>query len=383
MAVLKFQNPFAANKQGAASALTGTCATLPEEAFLHTLARERKRSERSRRPLLLMLLEARDPNPSEERVMELSQLLVALAPKIRETDVVGWYQGTLTIGVIFTELSTDDKSIILSAILDKLSETARTGLRVADLSQISVSFHFFPDDWSEERPDGSCNDMALYPDIQAAVKERKSTLGIKRAMDIVLSSLMLLISLPLFLVIGAAIKATSEGPVFFRQQRVGQFGRHFTCLKFRSMTVNNDCSVHRQYVSQLIAGKADRVTTDTNPDGVYKLANDHRTTPLGKLLRRSSLDELPPPINVLVGEMPLVGRPPAIPYELAIYQTWHRRRVLQVKPGITGLWQVNGRNRVSFDDMVRYDLQYTSNWSPWLDLTILLRTPAAVLKGAC
>ncbi len=105
-------------------------------------------------------------------------------------------------------------------------------------------------------------------------------------------------------------------------------------------------------------------------------------TPLGKILRRTSLDELPQFINVLRGEMSLVGPRPAIPYELANYKTWHRRRVLEVKPGITGLWQVTGRSRVKFDDMVRLDLRYATSWSPWLDVKILMRTPMAVIKGS-
>ena len=115
---------------------------------------------------------------------------------------------------------------------------------------------------------------------------------------------------------------------------------------------------------------------------VYKITNDKRVTPIGKFLRRTSLDELPQFINVLRGEMSLVGPRPAIPYELAVYKTWHRRRVLEVKPGITGLWQVTGRSRVKFDDMVRLDLRYATSWSPWLDFKILMRTPMAVIKGS-
>jgi len=115
---------------------------------------------------------------------------------------------------------------------------------------------------------------------------------------------------------------------------------------------------------------------------VYKLTNDRRITAVGKYLRRTSLDELPQIFNVFLGEMSLVGPRPAIPYELAAYQTWHRRRILEAKPGITGLWQVTGRSLVKFDDMVRLDLRYATSWSLWLDLIILLRTPAAVLRGA-
>ena len=141
-------------------------------------------------------------------------------------------------------------------------------------------------------------------------------------------------------------------------------------------------NVHKEYVTKLIAGEAERVTSDRKGEGIYKLAGDKRITPLGKFLRRTSLDELPQLINVLCGDMSLVGPRPPIPYELAAYQTWHRRRLLEVKPGITGLWQVTGRSIVGFDEMVRLDLRYATSWTPWLDLEILLRTPAAVIKGS-
>jgi lipopolysaccharide/colanic/teichoic acid biosynthesis glycosyltransferase len=131
----------------------------------------------------------------------------------------------------------------------------------------------------------------------------------------------------------------------------------------------------------LIAGQAAREGSSTYSNGVYKLVNDRRITPLGKFLRRTSLDELPQFLNVLKGDMSLVGPRPAIPYEVAAYETWHRRRVLEVKPGITGSWQVNGRSRVKFDEMVRLDLQYAKSWSPLMDISILMRTPRAIIKG--
>ena len=196
------------------------------------------------------------------------------------------------------------------------------------------------------------------------------------------SLLLIILFMPLFVLIAIAVKVTSKGPIFFKQQRVGQHGRHFTFLKFRSMRDRNDHSAHREYVKQMIAGNAERKLLREGGEGVYKLVNDPRITPLGRFLRRTSLDELPQFWNVLRGEMSLVGPRPPIPYEVAAYQTWHRRRVLQVKPGITGLWQVTGRSRVSFDDMVRLDLQYANFWSLWLDVKILMRTPAAVIKGA-
>jgi lipopolysaccharide/colanic/teichoic acid biosynthesis glycosyltransferase len=146
------------------------------------------------------------------------------------------------------------------------------------------------------------------------------------------------------------------------------------------MHVNNDNSVHRDFVAKLIA--SEEGSTPGKENNVYKIKNDRRITPLGKVLRRTSLDELPQFFNVLRGEMSLVGPRPAIPYELAVYKTWHRRRVLEVKPGITGLWQVTGRSQVKFDDMVRLDLRYATSWSPWLDFKILIRTPLAVIRGS-
>jgi len=147
------------------------------------------------------------------------------------------------------------------------------------------------------------------------------------------------------------------------------------------MYVDNDHNVHKEFVTQMITRELDRDKAGRD-QGVYKLTSDKRITRVGKFLRRTSLDELPQFINVLRGDMSLVGPRPPIPYELAAYQTWHRRRLLEVKPGITGLWQVTGRSTVDFDEMVRLDLRYATSWTPWLDLRILIRTPAAVIKGS-
>jgi lipopolysaccharide/colanic/teichoic acid biosynthesis glycosyltransferase len=187
--------------------------------------------------------------------------------------------------------------------------------------------------------------------------------------------------MPLLYAIGIAIKLTSNGPVLFRQRRVGQFGERFTMLKFRSMYSNNDRDVHKAYVTKLIASETKHPVPSGGGEVVYKITNDSRITRVGKFLRRTSLDELPQFLNVLLGDMSLVGPRPAVRYELAAYQTWHRRRVLEFKPGITGLWQVAGRSRVKFDEMVRMDLRYARQWSPWLDIKILLRTPLAVIRG--
>jgi lipopolysaccharide/colanic/teichoic acid biosynthesis glycosyltransferase len=186
---------------------------------------------------------------------------------------------------------------------------------------------------------------------------------------------------PLYALIAVAIKLTSEGPILFKQDRVGQQGLHFSFLKFRSMYYKNDTKIHQEYTRQLISGKQEGKGAD-GQGTVYKIKDDPRVTPVGKFLRKTSLDELPQFLNVLKGEMSLVGPRPPIPYEVEVYEAWHRRRYLEAKPGITGLWQVEGRSRTKFDEMVRLDLRYAKNWSPWLDIKLLLRTPAAVFKGA-
>jgi lipopolysaccharide/colanic/teichoic acid biosynthesis glycosyltransferase len=355
---------------------------LTEEGFLKALVLERKRSERSKKPFLLMLLEAGHSSTPTAARGALDRVIAALLSTTRDTDVVGWYQKATVVGVIFTGLSPDDKAATLSTLLNKVNSALSSELTFDQFSQIKISFHFYPDSWSEDRPNGGSSDPALYPDCFTPVNGRSGILKFKRFMDFTLSLAGVIVLLPLFLVIAAAVKVSSRGPVFFRQKRVGQYGRTFSFIKFRSMYVNNDTSAHRDYVRQLIAGNAEKIAVNGKAEGVFKLANDKRITPLGKILRKTSLDELPQLWNVVRGEMSLVGPRPPIPYELASYQTWHRRRLLQVKPGITGLWQVTGRSRVSFDDMVRLDLQYATMWSPWLDLKILLQTPAAVVKGA-
>lgn len=359
----------------------GEHVVLNEDAFKRMIAIERKRTERSKEPFLLMLLESGNHQNAEKSARLLDLIVSALLTSIRETDVIGWYKDRTTVGVMFTGLPESDKNAILSTILGRVSATLQNELTFDQFGQISFSFHFFPDDWDHESRGGPSN-PALYPDLHSPANGRRSWLSIKRAMDITGSSLMLIAFAPLFLLIALAIKLTSRGPVFFKQDRIGQHGRRFTFLKFRSMRTGNDHSVHKEYVTRLIAGSAERVAAGANQEGVYKLANDRRITPIGRILRRTSMDELPQFLNVLRGDMSLVGPRPPIPYELAAYQTWHRRRVLQVKPGITGLWQVTGRSRVKFDEMVRLDLRYATCWSPWLDIKILVRTPAAVIKGA-
>jgi lipopolysaccharide/colanic/teichoic acid biosynthesis glycosyltransferase len=343
---------------------------------------ERKRSERSRKPFLLMLVDMGGYVPSERTTKVLGNILSALSLSTRETDVTGWYKHGRVVGVMFTEIGLEDRASVLGIVITRVSETLKSTLSFEQFNQVSLSFHLFPEDWDhddEQRP----TNPRLYPDLEKRDESRKLSNAVKRAMDIGGSLFAMLIFAPLWLTIALVIKLTSKGPVFFRQRRIGQHGTSFTFLKFRSMHVGNDASTHKEYVQQLIAGKAERHPANGNGDGVYKLTKDPRITPVGAFLRRTSLDELPQFINVLRGEMSLVGPRPPVPYEVEAYDFWHRRRVLEAKPGITGLWQVSGRSRVKFDDMVRLDLQYAQNWSPWMDLKIILRTPGAMLgEGA-
>jgi len=202
----------------------------------------------------------------------------------------------------------------------------------------------------------------------------------KRLCDVLLSTVALVVLMPLGLIISLLIKLDSRGKIFFKQERVGMDGRKFLCYKFRTMQADADEGIHRESYKKNIDGKVDANSGDIQKPVFGKVKNDSRITKIGNLLRRSSLDELPQLINVLKGDMSIVGPRPPIPYEVEEYEAWHRKR-LDMKPGITGLWQVSGRNRLTFDEMVRIDLFYIENWSIWLDIKIMILTLPAVLRG--
>jgi lipopolysaccharide/colanic/teichoic acid biosynthesis glycosyltransferase len=353
---------------------------LSEDSFQKMIALERKRSERSRKPFLLMLVDMSGYLPSEKTAKALGSILAALSASTRETDVIGWYKKGSVVGAMFTEIGLEDRASALGTMITRVSETLRSTLTFEQFNRVNLSFHLFPEDWNDDQQQRPANPR-LYPDLEKRDEARKLLSAVKRSMDIVGSLAALIFFFPIFVATAVAIKMTSKGPVFFKQQRIGQHGVSFTFLKFRSMYVGNDASTHKEYVTRMIAGNAERHFSDDNDEGVFKITSDPRVTRVGSFLRRTSLDELPQFINVLRGEMSIVGPRPALPYEVAAYEVWHRRRVLEARPGITGLWQVSGRCRLKFDDMVRLDLQYAQHWSPWLDLRIILRTPAVMLFG--
>src|SRR6202165_2451708 len=182
------------------------------------------------------------------------------------------------------------------------------------------------------------------------------------------------------LIIAAAIRITSSGPVIFKQARLGKRGVPFVFYKFRSMSVNADDRIHRAYVASLISGDHEGINQGNTAKPLYKLKSDPRVTRVGRVIRKTSMDELPQLFNVLKGDMSLVGPRPPIPYEAEKYEAWHLRRILEIRPGITGLWQVEGRSKTSFDDMVRLDLRYIRDCSLMLDLKILIKTVKVVLR---
>ena len=354
---------------------------LDARTFQNCLRLERKRVERSGRRFVLMLLEPgrllRDP--SKRQAFE--QVLTALLRLTRETDLRGWYEEDAIFGVIFTEIADGGCGPILNALLAKIGQALGSVLTLDQINEIKVSFHIFPES-GDGNGSGGIPNFVFYRDLLADRDRDSFYHFLKRSIDIAGSLFGLIFLLPLLVAIGIAIRLTSPGPILFRQERVGHLCRKFTFLKFRSMYVNNDHAIHKAYVERLISAGSKTTPKADGSAGVYKITNDPRVTPIGRFLRKTSLDELPQLLNVLRGEMTLVGPRPCIAYEFACYETWHRQRLLAMKPGITGLWQVMGRSRVKFDEMVRLDLEYAKSRSLWLDFKILAQTPRAIFSGA-
>jgi lipopolysaccharide/colanic/teichoic acid biosynthesis glycosyltransferase len=321
--------------------------------------------------MLVDLTHVLEHNPESE-IPE--RILRVLSASIRDTDVIGWHRRNAALGIIFTEIAHNTRQSVRSTLLLRITGLLYESLDFERFGEVSIASHMFPEEWFHDVPHRPSAPV-LYPDLIQHDKSSRVFSVVKRAMDVSISAVALLLCAPLFCAIGAIIKLSSDGPVLFRQIRVGQHGTPFVFLKFRSMYADSECEVHKNFVAALISGRSE------NGPEVFKLINDLRVTRIGAFLRKTSLDELPQLYNVLKGEMSLVGPRPAIPYEVEAYAPWHRRRVLEAKPGMTGLWQVTGRSRVTFDDMVRLDVRYAMSRSLWLDLKILMKTPLAVLGG--
>ncbi len=348
-----------------------------EALFRDALAREQKRADRFEQPVGLVLVSPVNGTPPEP---QFQQLVNALAASRRAADVIGWFDDGGTLGIIRSHVDLDPLETA-----DSLEATVRGEIekRVTpgQLPAFRLQSGLYSPHTGHSHGDSQAAPLFGLTGREGACVYRAS----KRALDIAGSAALLVACAPLLLVISALVKWTSKGPVFFRQERLGERARPFMMLKFRTMRVDVGAELHQQYVTQFIQGQvkgggpSERASATAPP--VFKIVGDPRVTPVGAFLRRTSLDEVPQFWNVLKGEMSLVGPRPPLAYEVKLYKPWHRLRVLEAKPGITGLWQVTGRSRTTFDEMVRLDIHYARTRSLWLDLKILLATPRAVLSG--
>jgi lipopolysaccharide/colanic/teichoic acid biosynthesis glycosyltransferase len=374
--------------------------------FRAILRNEQDRASRSEHEFSLLLFDIDGGRTGSGQLRDLKD---ALTGRIRAIDEVGWLDGK-HLGVMLPYTSAVGAQMLAVDIYQALSTTPDT-LEWAVYTYPSKWFadddgdprqYYFRDilpEWgTEESPDscasvedvagGACASNAGGRLVQAGgngellaqtsrpLRHRPLPTW-KRAMDIVGAAGGLILTSPFLLIMSLVIKIVSRGPVFFKQQRIGYMGKPFTMWKFRTMRVGADTSNHRQHVTRLINGCGQNGEGFGKP--MIKLDDDPQIIPFGRILRKTCLDELPQLVNVLRGHMSLVGPRPAIAYEVEAYASWHHRR-LDTVPGVTGLWQVNGKNRLTFNEMVRLDIEYLKERSFWLDIGILLKTPLAVLS---
>ncbi len=344
---------------------------LPKIFFLNGLRIEKRRAERSKTPLSIALFSFReDGNGSKEsRHTHIRHFLSYLDQVTRETDIKGYLEDG-KIGLLLPD--TDENGVKLC--VEKIIE----GNGHFPLSVITASYpdHIFQDLLNEEG--NYPNIFSLY--LDETMNPHWFQKAIKKGIDIIGALTGIILFSPVMLIVALAVKISSAGPVIFKQTRLGLKGRRFPFYKYRSMYVNMDDHIHREYVSNLIDGQLEKINQGEKGKPFFKIKEDPRITRVGKIIRKLSLDELPQFFNVLKGEMSLVGPRPPIPYEIEKYKPWHLRRILEMKPGITGLWQVSGRSKTTFDEMVRLDLRYVQNWSVWLDLKILFKTVKEVIQ---
>ena len=384
--------PEQTKQKGCRQKTAATCAAFQEE-----LLRERARSDRTQQLFSVVMFEV----PRSRRGNELADLLSHLVPeRMRATDFMGWFD----LGHLAVIL---DNCLVCSAlsfgneICRRVSHTMRPPNRMivqtfpAQFDKVLV-----PAKRSEPRPvgtpgeshvhcDGGCPEVCLQktgflpgtitvdykalPGIVMRPAVTSHPLPIwKRFMDVAVAALALVLTSPLLLLAALVLKFSTKESVIFSQERVGFLGRPFSMHKFRTMS-NSKISTHREAMRRLIQN-----AETEEPMVPVKTEEEQRVTAVGWFLRKTGIDELPQLVNVLRGEMSLVGPRPPIPYEVEVYERWHSGR-LDAVPGMTGLWQVSGMNRLSFREMARLDIYYSRNMSLWLDIKILVRTPLAVL----
>jgi exopolysaccharide biosynthesis polyprenyl glycosylphosphotransferase len=344
---------------------------LPRSYFLDQLRLEKRRSDRTKAPVTFVLIHFTPPN--REEIGKIKQFLEFIHKNIRETDSLG-YINEGTIGLLLPHTGADGARKLVKKVTDGYAHLNLT-IRPAT----------YPDELFEEFSDAPGEIPDAYPlFLDDPAQARPVRYRLKRVIDIMGSIVGLILLSPLMLLAAVAVKLDSKGPIIFKQIRMGQRGRPFVFYKLRSMVSDSDDRIHREYVDNLIRGNLKEINQGDKDKPLYKIKNDPRVTRVGALLRKLSIDEIPQLFNVLKGEMSLVGPRPPLPYETKAYQAWHLRRILEMKPGITGLWQVSGRSSTTFDEMVRLDVRYIQEWSLLLDLKILLKTIKVVLwpRGA-
>jgi len=349
-----------------------------EDLFRDTVTRERKRTDRSGLAMVMLLIGVQD-NQHESTLALCDGIANTLSAIKSDIDIVGWFEQPSIMGLIVPEIETANLASTCELLESRFRDEITSRFEGDLTERLSIRLRVYPEpqQLGEEEPQGV--DPFLYPEFHAHQDRVGKFQILKRGIDILGSLALLTILSPLLLAIAGLVKLSSRGPVLFRQVRIGQMLKPFMMCKFRTMYTNADHGIHHNYVSWFITSSGKSQEQDKNK--IFKLTNDPRITPIGHFLRKTSLDELPQLWNVLRGEMSLVGPRPPLWYEVQQYKPWHRHRVLEAKPGITGLWQVTGRSRTTFDEMVRLDLRYARGQSLWGDIKILLATPAAVIKG--
>lgn len=353
-----------------------------EREFRRELRRERAKIDRTRHVFSLVVFDVEQPRVDDRLAV---RLIKALNARVRTTDRVGWFDAThvavildscqlcaaLSLGNAICELVAREGGAPPHFTVETYPSTARGTPGVAcdcTIQTCMLNSAFLPTQIMVEY--GTRGQRELRPPADAGVPIWK------RTMDIVGAVLVLVVTSPILVLAALAVRLTSRGPVLLRQERVGYLGKPFYCLKFRSMYAARDTSsAHRAYVTRLITGE-DGVADEPMSKSIAGIQKN--VTPVGRLLRATSIDELPQFVNVLRGEMSIVGPRPPIPYEVEAYLRWHQGRFDSV-PGITGLWQVSGKNALSFREMAKLDIQYARQLSFWLDIRIVARTPLVVL----
>ncbi len=371
---------------------------------LHAImARERARADRNSHEFSVIILAL--GNQAESRVLS-RRVAQTLFQRVRFTDDAGWLDHQ-HLGLVLPETSASGAHKLANDLCMLLAES---------LPDVTYEIITYPSDWFGENGSGRHRSADFQSADQASpqrsaaiasfVERRKdhenflsaqelsdaptletetALAGLqrffirplplwKRLMDIAGAFVGIILLAPVLLLIALAIKLNSPGPALFLQKRIGQGNRPFMMYKFRSMTIGASEELHRQHLDELVAGK--------NSNGIFKLTNDPRMTAVGRFIRKWSLDELPQLLNVLKGEMTLVGPRPEPCYASANYSRWYHRRALEMKPGITGLWQIEGRSRVPYEEMIRMDLRYCQSLSLWNDVKLLCRTFKAVFSHA-